>query len=69
VLERGTDGWRLAERLKQDERLRDLPIIVSSALEEQERARRLGVSEYLVKPYSPGKLVEALKRVMADHSI
>lgn len=69
VLERGTDGWLLAERIKRDERLRDVPIVVSSAFEEQERARRLGVTEYLVKPYPPGKLAEALARIVAGRSI
>ncbi|MFC4601116.1 ATP-binding protein [Cohnella hongkongensis] len=69
VLERGTDGWNVAERMKRDEVLRSVPIVVSSAFEEQERARRLGVASYLVKPYPPGKLAEALGRAVAGRSI
>ncbi len=69
VLERGTDGWKVAESIRRDERLRNVPIVVSSAFEEQERARRLGVSEYLVKPYSRGKLREAIRRAIAGRPI
>ncbi len=60
------DGWDVIEIMKEDDALRDVPIIISSAFEEQERASKLGTRGYLVKPYRPHKLSEAIVQIIDD---
>jgi class 3 adenylate cyclase len=50
------DGYEVLERLLADSRLRDLPVIVTSAIEELEsvvRCIQLGAEDYLHKPVNP----------------
>lgn len=52
----GMDGHQLLERLKTDPRLRHLPVIVISALDQMEgivRCIELGAEDYLPKPFNP----------------
>lgn len=69
VLEDGMNGWEVIERMKRDERLRNVPILISSAFEEKERAEELGAKGYLVKPYQPHKLSEALLQVFMNKDV
>ncbi|TJY44290.1 response regulator [Cohnella pontilimi] len=66
MLEDQSSGWRLIDRMKAAEELRNVPVIVSSALEEQDKGRESGVAGYLVKPYPPGKLAEMLLRILGE---
>src|SRR5947208_7902373 len=50
------DGYQVLEQLKADPRLRDLPVIMISAVEELEsvvRCIELGAHDYLPKPFNP----------------
>ena len=50
------DGYQVLEQLKTDLRLRDIPVIMISAVEELEsvvRCIELGAQDYLPKPFSP----------------
>ena len=50
------DGCALLEELKRDARLRDIPVIMISAVEEIDRVVRcieLGAEDYLPKPFNP----------------
>src|SRR2546429_2386730 len=50
------DGYQVLEQLKADPRLRDLPVIMISAVEELEsvvRCIELGAQDYLPKPFNP----------------
>ena len=58
------DGFELAERLRNSERWRDLPIIMISSRSGQrqrERASRLGVDRFLSKPYQEAVLVAQIE--------
>jgi CheY-like chemotaxis protein len=57
------DGWRVMNDLKNHAETRDIPIIVCSILAEQEKARNLGATDYLVKPILDVDLVAALSRL------
>ena len=49
------DGYQVLEHLKADPRLRDIPVIIISALEELEsvvRCIELGAQDYLPKPFN-----------------
>src|SRR5215831_13430290 len=50
------DGFQVLERMKAEQSLRDIPVIVISALEDVESAVRcieLGAEDYLPKPFDP----------------
>jgi signal transduction histidine kinase len=52
----GMDGFQVLERIKGDPRLRDIPVIVISALDEIDSAVRcieMGAEDYLPKPFNP----------------
>jgi PleD family two-component response regulator len=53
------DGLQVCERLRQDERLRAIPVILLTAKDDMEtraRGMSLGVSEYLTKPINKREL-------------
>ena len=50
------DGYQVLERVKGDARLRDLPVVVISAVDEMEsvvRCIEMGAEDYLPKPFDP----------------
>ena len=52
----GMDGYQVLERVKGDPALRDIPVIVISALDEVDSAVRcieMGAEDYLPKPFNP----------------
>jgi len=50
----------MMKKIKASEEWRDIPIFVSTALDEKERGFSLGAMEYLVKPYKPSQLSKAI---------
>ena len=57
------DGFEVATLVRHDERLKDLPIIMITSRtgeKHRERARSLGVNEYLGKPYHEAQLLELI---------
>jgi two-component system, chemotaxis family, chemotaxis protein CheY len=62
------DGFGFIERVRSDARHRATPILVlttESDPEMKERARRAGATGWIVKPFEPRKLAEAIRRVTA----
>jgi CheY-like chemotaxis protein len=58
------DGWQFRRAQGSDPALRDIPLIVVSALKTVERSARLfGASEFLGKPFSSEALLDAIARV------
>ena len=52
----GIDGFQVLEKMKADPELRDIPVIVISALDEIDSAVRcieVGAEDYLPKPFNP----------------
>ncbi len=63
------DGYELATHIRNEERLRDLPIImITSRTGEKHRRRALeiGVNRYLGKPYQEAELLEHIREVVAN---
>lgn len=63
----GGSGLQLAQRLKQHEFTRDIPIIMLTARgEEEDKVRGLdsGADDYVTKPFSPKELVARIKAVI-----
>ena len=63
----GMSGIQYAQRLRADERTRDLPIIMLTARsEEHDKVAGLdaGADDYLTKPFSPRELMARIKAVL-----
>jgi chemosensory pili system protein ChpA (sensor histidine kinase/response regulator) len=57
------DGFEVAAHIREDERLRDLPIIMitsRSGQKHRDRAKNIGVNEYLSKPYQESMLLDSI---------
>ena len=65
----GYDGWQVLNDLKSDPETRDIPVIICSIIEEQERGFSLGAADYLLKPILEEDLLGALNRLNGDGSI
>ena len=53
-------GWDVLEELKTNDRTREIPVVIVSDADEQERGLEAGAAEYLVKPVSRAELYAAL---------
>lgn len=63
----GIDGFVVCEKLRQDDRTADLPIIMLSARADPESINRglsLGASKYLTKPVTPDLLIQEVNEVL-----
>ena len=62
------DGFGFIERVREDGAHRATPILVLTTESDQakkDRARRAGATGWIVKPFHPDRLVEAIRRVAA----
>lgn len=67
MLTPGLNGWDVVEKMKEHTSLADVPILISSAFEEAERAVELGARGYLLKPYYPQNLSDALLKILNNN--
>ncbi len=62
------DGFGFIEEVRGDAKYRGVPILVlttESDAEKKTRARQAGATGWIVKPFNPAKLVDAIRRVAA----
>ncbi|MBO0664336.1 response regulator [Jiella sp. MQZ9-1] len=62
------DGFQFIEEVRADSSRRAIPILVlttESDAEKKQRARLAGATGWIVKPFDPTKLVDAINRVAA----
>lgn len=62
------DGFGFIEGVRSDPKYRDVPILVLTTESDQakkDRARSAGATGWIVKPFNPVKLVDAVRRVAA----
>jgi DNA-binding response OmpR family regulator len=67
VMMPGLDGWRVAERLLDDERTTEIPIVFLTARAEfRDRARGLDIGgiEYVTKPFNPVELAPLVRKLL-----
>jgi DNA-binding response OmpR family regulator len=65
----GMDGYTLCERINQDERTQDMPVIILTAQDTdipEEVANRIRVSRFLMKPFSPRELVRVVSELLEE---
>ncbi len=63
------DGWTVLQELKGNPVTRNIPVIICSILEEEEKGIQLGAADYLVKPFLREDLLNAVNRLNPDGSI
>ncbi len=63
------DGWQVLTSIKNDAETRDVPIIICSIVEEEEKGFSLGAADYLVKPILQDDLLLSLNRLNGDGTI
>ncbi len=63
----GESGWAVLAQLKADPHTRDIPVVITSVVEERVRGLELGAQEYLVKPFTRDELHTALQISVTDH--
>lgn len=59
------DGFEICRRLRSQPPTADVPIIMLTALDQEEmrgRARQCGATEYLTKPFDPDRLMDAIRQ-------
>jgi DNA-binding response OmpR family regulator len=65
------DGWQVAKEVRANPEIRYLPIIFltcKGSEEDQKRGREeFGAEKYMVKPFSPEELLNAIKEVLSKH--
>ncbi len=62
------DGFGFIEGVRKDDRYRATPILVlttESDTSKKDRARQAGATGWIVKPFNPVKLIDAIRRVAA----
>ncbi|MDX1250845.1 MAG: Hpt domain-containing protein [Gammaproteobacteria bacterium] len=65
------DGYELASAIRNDERLKHIPIIMITSRtgdKHREHALRIGVNEYLGKPYQEQELLDHVRRLTGRHA-
>ena len=62
------DGWQVLASLKADSKTRDIPVIMISMVDNQNRGFTLGASEYLTKPISREQLTVILSKYLHPNS-
>jgi signal transduction histidine kinase/CheY-like chemotaxis protein len=62
ILLPGMDGWEVLRRLKADDRLRDIPAIILTVVDERDVGLALGAVDYFLKPVDRQALLDRLSR-------
>lgn len=63
------DGWSVLTDLKNDPETRNIPVMMCSILEEEEKGFNLGAVDYLVKPFLQDDLIYAINRLNKGDSV
>lgn len=63
------NGWQVLEDLKKDSDTRNIPVILCTILEDQEKAFSLGAADYLMKPILEEDLLNSLSRLNGNDNI
>jgi PAS domain S-box-containing protein len=65
----GYDGWQVLTDLKSSSETREVPVVICSIVEDEDKGFSLGATDYLIKPILEEDLLNALDRLNGDGSI
>ncbi|MCK4739117.1 MAG: response regulator [Deltaproteobacteria bacterium] len=63
----GLSGFETMAQLKKNPELSDIPVIMVSAIsdrEQQDKAKEIGATEYIEKPFSPSVVIECIYNIL-----
>ena len=60
----GIDGWELLGRLREHPRTRNVPVVISTILPQEQLALALGAAAFLRKPINRETLLSSLDRLL-----
>jgi len=61
------NGWQVLEKIKSDEKTRNIPVIMVTAFGQKEARQRsfdLGVDEFISKPFETKTLLESIRKIL-----
>jgi len=61
------DGYEVLRQIKEDEKLRDIPVIMLTArAQERDVVKGIdsGAEDYIIKPFHPAELLSRVKRIL-----
>ncbi len=68
----GMDGFEILSMVKSDTNLQDIPVVMLTAMGRQgeaSRAKEMGASDYLTKPFSAISLIDVLRKQVKNNKI
>lgn len=68
VLMPNMDGFTVTELLKQNPKTQNIPVVIVSIVFDKERGYKLGVADYITKPFDHEKLLQSIKRIEMERS-
>jgi len=66
----GMDGREATRRIRSNQETKDIPILVITALTKESQLReciKAGCNDYIVKPFTPEKLLKKIQTVLDPH--
>jgi len=64
VLLPDANGFSILEKLQEDERTKNIPVIFVTVREEKEKGIKMGASGYIIKPFNEGELKGTIKSIL-----
>ncbi|MFQ5835199.1 MAG: PleD family two-component system response regulator [bacterium] len=61
------DGFEVLSKVKKDPKTKEIPIVMLTAQGQkvdQEKGRRLGARDYIIKPFSPSHLLNKIEEIL-----
>jgi chemosensory pili system protein ChpA (sensor histidine kinase/response regulator) len=66
------DGFEVVAHIRNQPHLRHLPIIMVTSRggqKHRERAMKLGVNDYLTKPYQEEQLMQSIRKILGERAL
>jgi PAS domain S-box-containing protein len=64
----GMDGWDVLKHLKEEEWTKEIPVIITSMLDDKEMGKTWGAVDYFIKPVEKDVLLATLEKIEKDAS-
>jgi signal transduction histidine kinase/DNA-binding response OmpR family regulator len=68
VMMPGMDGWQVLAELKSDDKLKDIPVVMMTMVDNRTQGMALGAVDYLIKPIERNTLMKTLHRYLSSES-